>query len=895
MAIKDRLLMQRLLATTQPTPFVYVLCSSSTTIAQVHQLSNAQTQPTHTCRVILRGTPGSAGDPISLDEFSLNCWTGDQAGPNTTQHTPHSSTDTPVRVQLGKELLEFLGQKTSDLLGVSSDWSARPLTPVSRDGSPADDGYELSRSEDWGLDIINVPHLKLVDSVISGVPLSDVAPLLQCLNCSRLTAQNVTIKALQRPSNKAPFGAVRITGLQDAILEGIECSNIRDAMGWACILIQAQAKSSIIVRDSSFLSNSVKRYYLHDFLRSSDSGLPPFPELQYSSPPTAGANLSSTSMSAVPVLRHALICKTDGGYALHDDDDPQIDGYGSVLIVYDRDDNLCGTQHPLDDAMNATVLVERTTISHNMGACGAGIAVQSPSFPQMVGCLSNRHVQLTFVSSIIMYNEADQLDGGGGGGLYFRDSWGGTVHLTIRNESILSSNRACCGVGGAAALQSDSIGDVMFVNTQVSNNTGDRGGGLYLGEFVNLSGLLVYNSTFSNNHALYLGGAIYVEPKEASNGVIKDIRFDGGSILHGNSAYEQGGAIYVRFRGNTATPELTRLVVDGASQMSENQAKNGGAICIQGYNAAVTVNEVLVTGGSELAGNLANNGDGGAIYLSFQGELSNFTIMGASRFSRNTANCTKTDCTSSRGGAIYLSAGKVKHPVLITGGASILSNSAKDAGGAIYMDNGDHSTGLVVSGGSNISCNMAGPTGGAIHIYTASSWAGASYLLQFDAGAVASYNTAQTSGGFLYMFGHAAMEVNLIVNSCNFIQNTAVQGSGGAVYMLQMQFLNVAIDGGSTIALNTAKRQGGAFSLDASRIDLDITGASSISDNLAVGDGGGIYLTAESTDIHVHGSMLSNNKATSGNGGAMSAEGNPFFIPPQGFQAAQLGTLAGST
>lgn len=102
---------------------------------------------------------------------------------------------------------------------------------------------------DWRIIFAHMPHLRLVDSALSDLPLSPAGPLLQCRNCSYLTVNNLTLQGLTgRPAGSAPaaaasggYGAVFALGLQGADVQGLWCTGVQFAWAWACMLLRYQA------------------------------------------------------------------------------------------------------------------------------------------------------------------------------------------------------------------------------------------------------------------------------------------------------------------------------------------------------------------------------------------------------------------------------------------------------------------------------------------------------------------------------------------------------------------------------------------------------------------------------------------------------------------------------
>ena len=274
------------------------------------------------------------------------------------------------------------------------------------------------------------------------------------------------------------------------------------------------------------------------------------------------------------------------------------------------------------------------------------------------------NVDASNVSNNLAYND--------GGGIFNRDT------LNIQNGSIIggSGTRNWAYVNGGGIF--NSAGTVTVINSNVSNNTANSGGGIFNWEegiliitnstiggaeagntaseegggiFNQYTGITTVNgSAISANTANY-GGGIY------NNGTlnIQGSSTIGGSGV-GNEASTSGGGIFNHTAGT--------ITVEG-SAVSANTALFGGGI----FNAAtLTVQSVSTIGGAG-AGNAANN-YGGGIYI----ETGGTTTVDGSTVSANTANNDGGIFNHSNNGTTMVT------------GSRILNNLATTNGGGVFNE-----------------------------------------------------------------------------------------------------------------------------------------------------------------------------------------------------------------
>jgi predicted outer membrane repeat protein len=209
--------------------------------------------------------------------------------------------------------------------------------------------------------------------------------------------------------------------------------------------------------------------------------------------------------------------------------------------------------------------------------------------------------------------------------------------LTLSNTTIRNSNVDSGHSGGAIM----SLGPVTMSNSLIENNSGGSVGGLFL--FGEAADATITNSTFRNNDttnlAYGLGGAIttwngadlivrgsmFTENEARYGGAIYNesanttILIEQNSVLHGNSAFWNGGGIYnsageielnqVTLTENDAGIGGGILNIDGGRatltqvRFQQNTAYDGGGLYMYGmseanlFNVTFQANEAGVSGG----------------------------------------------------------------------------------------------------------------------------------------------------------------------------------------------------------------------------------------------------------------------------------------------------------
>ena len=331
-----------------------------------------------------------------------------------------------------------------------------------------------------------------------------------------------------------------------------------------------------------------------------------------------------------------------------------------------------------------------------------------------------------------------------------------TVHSSVftNNSSIADEN--CVGGGGAIAAFDDVFvdeGSTFTGNTAVLGEAtdvekcddadiyGGRGGAILTAEFG-----LIYDSTFSDNSAVFGGGAIFalallLAPTSDPNGVIVGSQFSNNTTLEsvgyeysegGNAVFQLNDDLYIggsSFSSNTGPGSAVMVVGDDFggtavvedSVFTRNTGTYGGAIGAESIlvsGSTFTGNSATISGGaitgqdvsidrSTFAGNSALRG--GAVFYCAQSTISN------SLFTRNVAESLRSiQINAGLGGAI---AGYGNALTLTAN--RFTGNRAGVAGGAVWLEQYGAES-LALMSGNRFTRNRAGRSGGAVGYNTLS-------------------------------------------------------------------------------------------------------------------------------------------------------------------------------
>ena len=234
-------------------------------------------------------------------------------------------------------------------------------------------------------------------------------------------------------------------------------------------------------------------------------------------------------------------------------------------------------------------------IFENNEAIGTSSGDDSKTFG---GALYAEMTALTINNSTFINNKAKGTTSYSHGGAVYASK----VNL-IFNESLCIGNQAnSIGYGGALyASETNSIISKSVFNSNQANGSYSHRGALYSTFYSSLSPgkiitTVIKESTFTNNHANYLGGAVYI--RDTLNPVITECNFSNNQLLQ---SFAQGGAIYVAYSVN-----LTTVNCSFHSNLVAEHYGKGGALYTQSMYTHLE--------GCTFFSNGADN-DGGTVYV----------------------------------------------------------------------------------------------------------------------------------------------------------------------------------------------------------------------------------------------------------------------------------------
>ena len=312
--------------------------------------------------------------------------------------------------------------------------------------------------------------------------------------------------------------------------------------------------------------------------------------------------------------------------------------------------------------------------------------------------------------------------------------------LTLNNVTITNINNDGANRDGTA-IYVKAGGEVILNNSRITGNAvSGNGGGIYVdGGTVTLN-----NSTVSGNTAGSNGGGIYVAGGSLT---LEDSVVSGNRAKGDNSV---GGGIYVKAGSATLTK----------SSVSENTAAfDGGGFYV--------VSGMVTLKSSRVMKNIAEDSGGGIFW-----EASGTLTLDRSSVSGNTA-------TSAVGGGLVLGS---------TGAANItksaiIGNMAGISGAGIYSagdltiknsttsDNRVTASGKLVTAASDNRVTVQGFFGGGVSLS-----GGTSTLTH-----VTIANNSAASGGGLYKFSGAVVNLHNSIISGNTVGDCAIEGANGAL------------------------------------------------------------------------------------------------------------------
>ena len=527
---------------------------------------------------------------------------------------------------------------------------------------------------------------------------------------------------------------------------------------------------------------------------------------------------------------------------------------------------------------------------------------------------------LTLKGNTITKNEADLI----GGGVHIENSQDVTIdHCIIRDNKTteVSKNGSDVSVGAGGGVFVSNNSNVTITDSEIRNNTGTRGGGIYVDNSI----VEVEDSTIDNNTANDVPSDSPTSNKGVGGGIYS---FDStltvtDSTISNNTAKGHNGIFKYNSSGRLS---------------SAGFGKGGGGICAVGKKSDVTLDGVTVTGNKAIYSDSSNNGVGGGI----NAQGGKLTVTDSSTISNNNARGNGGGIASEEGNVLNVSDSTVQGNTGNNGGGihfgernektapttatitdtKILDNeSIGSQGGGVYV--ATKSTAILkdctVAG--NKTTSMGGGICGSLASITldnvqvennkatsASGMGGGVFLqgiavpgsLTLQNGSIIRNNTASSMGGGLFLYGN----VGLKSENSEISGNKALYGAGIAASQYLANFASPKLElvdtkvnnngdastvmGGGIYAAsgvtvtskntkflgNTANTAGGILLYLNSSADLN---NSEVSSNTATGNGGGVYVYDATCSLTAsNGTVFRENTAASGgaiqNGGTLTVE-----------------------
>ena len=540
----------------------------------------------------------------------------------------------------------------------------------------------------------------------------------------------------------------------------------------------------------------------------------------------------------------------------------------------------------IQDAGQTNVLLKDLTIEDNTGKQGGGVHIENSQNVTIEGCTIQ-----------------------------------GNKTTEVGNSDTAQGHTASTGAGGGVYISNSGV---TIKDSTIKNNTGTRGGGVYVEKG---STVEVKNSNIDNNIATEipsdsptsnngLGGGIYsydstltvtggtISGNEAK-GSVALIRYNENGELSYSGLGNGGGGICAVGKESDVT--LDGVTVTGNKATSNNSAHLGAGGGIEAQGGSLTVKDstisdnnargngggifsaegnVLDVSGSTIQGNKGNNG--GGIHT---GEARDASKTPSKATITNTKVLENEAIGSGEGGGVYV--GTRADATLK--GCTVANNKSVSTGGGIAAK-----LGTVTLDDTTVENNQAVNGGGLFHLGIAVPGS-----LTLQNGSIIRNNTASSMGGGLFLWGN----VGLKSENSEISGNKALYGAGIAASQYTANFAspklelvdtkvnnngdaNTVMGGGIYAASgvtvtskntkflgNTANTAGGILLYLNSSADLD---NSEVSGNKATGNGGGVYVYDATCSLTAsNGTVFRENTASNGGGifsfgGTVTAEDSTF-------------------
>ena len=270
--------------------------------------------------------------------------------------------------------------------------------------------------------------------------------------------------------------------------------------------------------------------------------------------------------------------------------------------------------------------------------------------------------------------------------------YGGKIHGNVTN----GTDAAGAASSGMGVIWATGYATVNITGGEIYNNSAKNGGVIYAGgnAQVNITDSEIYNNSATSN-----GGAFYLN--DSAELKISDVE------IHDNAAVSYGGAVYLT--------GSSKLIATNA-KVNSNTADCGGAIAHKKNTTSVSF-----TGGQLNYNTCTNKYDsgGGAVLFMDVGATASFTNVEMKGNSAKTCsggviqqnssgtvtltNCTLTENTSAKIGAVIFARGSSATPKFYLNNTVITGNTSGSTEGAVYMQSAGN---LYLSGSTVIAGNI---------------------------------------------------------------------------------------------------------------------------------------------------------------------------------------------
>ncbi|PRP74849.1 tyrosine-protein kinase [Planoprotostelium fungivorum] len=340
------------------------------------------------------------------------------------------------------------------------------------------------------------------------------------------SGNNITMQGNQFKENDALIsgGAMFLSGFSNVDLEQNKCSNNSALSFGGCVTITRTNTTSVVMRDNVFEANSSPK----------------------------GSAVYSDGDSTITQMTSA-----DNEMSYNDAaSGGTIELMGSVSLIIDSD----GVTH--NSGMYGAYYLTPAAI-FGLSAISITATNNTATSTGSVFTLSGTSAQMNEISD-------SQMSGneGGLGGVIYVGTESSQYGSSLYNVS-MSNNTA--QMGGAVFISSSGgQGNSSFFSCSFVHNTADKGGAVYASV---KEGLIVMDSTLTNNAASDKGGALFISSVTGGSTIIR-------SVFQRNTATTEGGAlIFDQTTSKVRDATYPRNVVNN-STFEFNRASRGGGMSV---------------------------------------------------------------------------------------------------------------------------------------------------------------------------------------------------------------------------------------------------------------------------------------------------------------------------